>query len=37
MWDMAPIALGKVSPAGIYLGDTTLNLDSKSIYFEMEA
>ena len=35
-YDMAPIALGKVAPAGILLSDTTLNVNDNTIYFEME-
>ena len=37
MYDMAPIALGKVAPAGILLNDVTMNNDDETIYFEMEA
>lgn len=36
MYDMAPIALGKVTPAGILLSDTTLNANDNTIAFEME-
>jgi hypothetical protein len=36
MYDMAPIALGKVTPAGILLSDTTFNTDDDNIAFEME-
>lgn len=36
MYDMAPIALGKKTPEGIYLADTTLNANDNTIYFEME-
>lgn len=36
-YDMAPIALGKVAPAGILLSSTSLNVDDNTIYFEMEA
>ena len=37
LYDLAPIALKKVAPAGILLSDTTLNYDDNTIYFEMEA
>jgi len=37
MYDMAPIALGKVAPAGILLNDVTMNNANETIYFEMEA
>ena len=37
MYDMAPIALGKVAPAGILLNDVTMNNVNETIYFEMEA
>lgn len=37
LYDMMPIALGKVTPAGILLSDTTLNVNDNTIYFEMEA
>ena len=37
MYDMAPIALGKVAPAGILLNDVTMNNADETIYFEMEA
>lgn len=37
LYDMAPLALKKVAPAGILLSDTTLNANDNTIYFEMEA
>jgi len=37
LYDLAPIALKKVAPAGILLSDTTLNYNDNTIYFEMEA
>lgn len=37
LYDMAPIALKKVTPAGILLSDTTLNYNDNTIYFEMES
>jgi hypothetical protein len=37
MYDMAPIPLGKVAPAGILLNDVTMNNVNETIYFEMEA
>jgi hypothetical protein len=37
LYDLAPIALKKVTPAGILLSDTTLNANDNTIYFEMEA
>lgn len=36
LYDMAPLALKKVAPAGILLSDTTLNVNDNTIYFEME-
>lgn len=36
MYDLAPIALGKVTPAGILLSDTTFNTNDDNIAFEME-
>jgi hypothetical protein len=36
LYDMAPLALKKVAPAGILLSDTTLNVNNETIYFEME-
>jgi hypothetical protein len=36
MYDMAPIALGKVAPAGILLSDTTFGTNDDNIAFEME-
>lgn len=36
LYDLAPIALGKVSPAGILLSDTTFNTHDNVIAFEME-
>jgi hypothetical protein len=33
---MAPIALGKVAPAGILLSDTTFGTNDDNIAFEME-
>lgn len=36
LYDLAPIALGKVTPAGFLLNDTTLNANDNTIYFEME-
>ena len=37
MYDLAPIALKKVAPAGILLSNTVLNANDNTIYFEMEA
>ncbi len=37
LYDMAPIPLGKVAPAGILLNDVTMNNANETIYFEMEA
>jgi hypothetical protein len=37
MYDLAPIALNKVTPQGILLSDTTLNVNDNTIYFEMES
>lgn len=37
LYDMTPIALGKVTPAGILLNDVTMNNANETIYFEMEA
>jgi hypothetical protein len=35
MYDLAPIALGKVTPAGVYLaGETTVNVNNNMIVFE---
>ena len=36
MYDMIPIAVGKVAPAGILLSDVTLNNNDETIAFEME-
>jgi hypothetical protein len=36
LYDMAPIALGKVAPAGFLLSDTTLNVNDEAVMFEAE-
>lgn len=36
LYDMAPLALGKVSPAGFLLSDTTLNVNDEAVMFEAE-
>jgi hypothetical protein len=35
MYDLAPIALGKVTPAGVYVADTTCNVNDAKVVFDM--
>jgi hypothetical protein len=36
MYQLAPIAVGKVTPAGIYLNDTVVNVNDDTVAFEMD-
>lgn len=36
MYQLAPIALGKVTPAGVYVADTTVNVNDATCVFKME-
>ena len=36
MYQLAPIALGKTTPAGIYVADTTVNVNDDSILFDIQ-
>ena len=36
MYELKPIALGKITPAGIYVTDTTVNVNDATVVFRME-